>query len=101
MKEGKKARNELLRAGNPAKAAGFLKGNGDFLIFFLEKMLDKPLAFYYTSIAPFPMQKCGGIAQLARAFGSYPKCHRFKSSYRYHQCRVSLKYLGAGRNRGW
>ena len=28
--------------------------------------------------------KYGGIAQLARAFGSYPKCHRFKSSYRYH-----------------
>ncbi len=26
----------------------------------------------------------GGIAQLARAFGSYPKCHRFESSYRYH-----------------
>ncbi len=32
----------------------------------------------------------GGIAQLARAFGSYPKCHWFKSSYRY-QCRVYLK----------
>ena len=29
-------------------------------------------------------QYCGGIAQLARAFGSYPKCHRFESSYRYH-----------------
>ena len=25
----------------------------------------------------------GGIAQLARAFGSYPKCRRFKSHYRY------------------
>ncbi len=25
----------------------------------------------------------GGIAQLARAFGSYPKCRRFKSTYRY------------------
>ena len=25
----------------------------------------------------------GGIAQLARAFGSYPKCHWFKSSCRY------------------
>ena len=25
----------------------------------------------------------GGIAQLARACGSYPQCHRFKSSYRY------------------
>ena len=26
----------------------------------------------------------GGIAQLARAFGSYPKCRWFKSDYRYH-----------------
>ena len=28
-------------------------------------------------------RRYGGIAQLARAFGSYPKCHWFKSSYRY------------------
>ena len=26
----------------------------------------------------------GGVAQLARAFGSYPKCHWFESSRRYH-----------------
>ena len=26
----------------------------------------------------------GGIAQLARAFGSYPECPRFKSRCRYH-----------------
>ena len=26
----------------------------------------------------------GDIAQLARALGSYPGCHWFKSSYRYH-----------------
>ena len=26
----------------------------------------------------------GGVAQLARACGSYPQCHRFKSSRRYH-----------------
>ena len=32
----------------------------------------------------------GGIAQLARALGSYPGCHWFKSSYRY-QYRL-LKY---------
>ena len=32
----------------------------------------------------FSVVVCGGIAQLARAFGSYPKCHRFESSYRYH-----------------
>ncbi len=27
----------------------------------------------------------GGIAQLARAFGSYPKCRWFKSDCRYHK----------------
>ena len=27
----------------------------------------------------------GGVAQLARALGSYPGCHRFKSSRRYHE----------------
>ena len=27
----------------------------------------------------------GGIAQLARAFGSYPKCRRFKSYFRYQR----------------
>ena len=34
----------------------------------------------------------GGIAQLARAFGSYPKCHRFESSRRY-QTRKHRKML--------
>ena len=31
------------------------------------------------------MDQGGGIAQLARAFGSYPKCHWFKSSCRYQR----------------
>ena len=26
----------------------------------------------------------GGIAQLARAFGSYPECREFKSPFRHH-----------------
>ncbi len=30
----------------------------------------------------------GGVAQLARAFGSYPKCHRFESSRRYQVGRL-------------
>ena len=34
----------------------------------------------------------GGVAQLARAFGSYPKCHRFESSRRY-QTRKHRKML--------
>lgn len=27
----------------------------------------------------------GGVAQLVRARGSYPRCHWFESSRRYHQ----------------
>ena len=27
----------------------------------------------------------GGVAQLARAFGSYPECHLFESDRRYHK----------------
>ena len=52
--------------------------------------------FPYNDRALFDRRKtCGGIAQLARAFGSYPKCHRFKSSYRYQRYKVSLKYPGS------
>ncbi|PRR73338.1 hypothetical protein CPAL_12230 [Clostridium thermopalmarium DSM 5974] len=38
---------------------------------------------------PIPAtNKHGGIAQLARAFGSYPKCRRFKSYFRYQTKRT-------------
>ena len=33
--------------------------------------------------SPAPATKHGGIAQLARALGSYPRCRRFKSYFRY------------------
>ena len=36
---------------------------------------------------PFGMRvakQYGGVAQLARAFGSYPECHVFESHRRYH-----------------
>jgi hypothetical protein len=33
--------------------------------------------------SPTPATRHGGIAQLARAFGSYPKGRRFKSYFRY------------------
>ena len=42
-------------------------------------MLDKPPFFGYNIIRSY-----GGIAQLARAHGSYPWCQWFKSTYRYH-----------------
>ena len=44
----------------------------------------------------FSRRKYGGIAQLARAFGSYPKCHRFESSYRYHITGFCWKLHGRG-----
>ena len=37
-----------------------------------------------SSIIPIARLRNGGIAQLARACGSYPQCPRFKSTYRYH-----------------
>ena len=33
---------------------------------------------------PYRGLSFGGVAQLARALGSYPSCHRFESSRRYH-----------------
>ena len=36
------------------------------------------------TLALFETGKNGGIAQLARARGSYPRCHWFESSCRYH-----------------
>ena len=38
----------------------------------------------------------GAVAQLARAFGSYPKCHRFESSQRYHGAQRKLRPASLG-----
>ena len=35
----------------------------------------------------------GGIAQLARARGSYPRCRWFKSNLRYESCRISGSFF--------
>ena len=46
--------------------------------------------------SPAPATRFGGIAQLARAFGSYPKGRRFKSYFRYQSsyiCMGSLCFL--------
>ena len=45
---------------------------------FLKKGIDKPIFMCYN------IQVRGGIAQLARATGSYPVGHGFKSNSRYH-----------------
>ena len=51
-----------------------------------ENPVDKPHVFRYTKHRSLRQRtNDGGIAQLARAFGSYPKCHWFKSSCRYQK----------------
>ena len=50
-----------------------------------EKTVDKRALLYYNGI----VTKYGGIAQLARACGSYPQCRWFESDYRYHTARWS------------
>ena len=48
------------------------------ILIFLQKGIDKPIFMCYN------IQVRGGIAQLARATGSYPVGHGFKSNSRYH-----------------
>ena len=53
---------------------------------FLKKSVDKSQNILYNNIRCAANRLCnknGGIAQLARAFGSYPKCRWFKSYSRY------------------
>ena len=52
-----------------------------FLFFRYMLLTIRPLfaIFVYAPVSEI----YGGVAQLARAFGSYPKCHRFESSRRY------------------
>ena len=55
-----------------------------FLNIFSEKTLTN-CTLYCIIIHVDLSQKYGGIAQLARAFGSYPKCRWFKSICRYQR----------------
>ena len=54
----------------------------------MTEALDKKEILGYTNLRLIDLtirrSEYGGVAQLARAFGSYPKCHRFESSRRYH-----------------
>ena len=47
-------------------------------------MVDNRRRIGYTNSCPVHEGGYGGIAQLARALGSYPSCPRFKSRCRYH-----------------
>ena len=63
-------------------------------LFFFKKTLDKTKKLWYNIKAVGQTETFsaveidGGIAQLARALGSYPGGRRFKSTCRYHQWRV-------------
>ena len=53
----------------------------------IKKLLKKRI-FLLTNPCGFSIiqfARLGGVAQLARARGSYPRCHRFKSSRRYQK----------------
>ena len=60
--------------------------NGNFYLIFIfstnsQNSVDKLFVLYY--IISVTCGKYGGIAQLARAIGSYPAGHKFKSYCRY------------------
>ena len=54
--------------------------NDNFFRKFLKKVLTKQTI---SGIISELLKKCGGVAQLARATGSYPVGHGFKSNSRY------------------
>ena len=53
---------------------------------FCKKVLTRPEGICYSNSC-LVEERYGGVAQLARACGSYPQCHRFESSRRYHHRR--------------
>ena len=55
---------------------------------FSRKMLTSQAKSGILTLALFGQSPFGGIAQLARARGSYPRCPRFKSRCRYHAADV-------------
>ena len=59
---------------------GGTKKNFERILIFFKKALDKFRLSWYNNLV-----ECGGIAQLARALGSYPGCHWFESDCRYHR----------------
>lgn len=56
--------------------------NKKFLYFYLDKCTN----YYYNKY------RYGEVAQLARAFGSYPKCREFESPLRYQTKNCSKKW---------
>ena len=46
-----------------------------------------------SPVGPIDLIEYGGIAQLARAHGSYPWCRWFKSSFRYEKRGLNFRSL--------
>ena len=65
---------------------GILAQLGEHLPYKQRVIGSSPIGPIYTSIY-------GGIAQLARARGSYPRCRWFKSSSRYFLLHLSRTYV--------
>ena len=61
-------------------------------VFLRHKTVDRRASILYNHSCSVN----GAVAQLARAFGSYPKCHRFESSQRYHVRRSLIHSVFAG-----
>ena len=57
----------------------FIKGVDNFCVYLYNRRAFLPDVQYGRSVGTY-----GGVAQLARAFGSYPTGHRFESHRRYH-----------------
>ncbi len=51
----------------------------------LKKCLTNAVNSVRISLVLVQESEYGGIAQLARACGSYPQCHWFESDYRYQK----------------
>ena len=69
--------------------------------FFAKKVLTNAASVCYINSCLVEVRH-GGVAQLARACGSYPQCHRFESSRRYHHRRdvkTSRRYPSRGKFR--
>ena len=49
----------------------------------IKKYIDKLSLCFYNELVDLRQQAYGGVAQLARACGSYPQCRGFKSLLRY------------------
>ena len=85
----------ILRYNRPCRQPFLSYPAGPNILRCHEKTVDKPIPEPYNIIHPDVPDRLGGIAQLARAFGSYPECHLFESDCRYH-CSTGFPALSSG-----